>query len=146
MGIQIAFDLIHHFYMESFNKETFILSSKRATKRIFSWSIGIHNKNTVFLTRQTIWTVLLADIKRNSVARVFLNQTKYFLWSVLIAHYLNIPTSPKNTGEVSDVNGRLFVCANCLVIQIHVVPIFLVAKIPLHHHTLKILFFTCLYI
>ena len=65
MGIQIAFDLIHHFYMESCNKETFILSSKRATKRIFSWSIGIHNKNTVFLTRQTIWTVLLADIWRN---------------------------------------------------------------------------------
>ena len=62
-----------------------------------------------------------------------------------MAHYFNIPKSPKNGGKVSDIHERLFVCANCLVIQIHVVLIFLGAKIPLHHHTLKILFFTCLY-
>ena len=62
VGIQTVFDLIHHFYMDSFNKETFILSSKRATKCIFARSIGIHNKNTVLLTRQTLSSVLLADI------------------------------------------------------------------------------------
>ena len=112
MGIQTVFDLIHHFYMDSFNKETFILSSKRATKCIFARSIGIHNKNTVFLTRQTLSSVLLADIWRNKkkFGIVFLNQTKYFLSGVLMAHYFNIPWSPKKAAKVSDVNRRFIVC------------------------------------
>ena len=47
VDIKIVFDLMHHFYMDSFNKETFILSSNKTTKHIFARSIGIHNKNTV---------------------------------------------------------------------------------------------------
>ena len=112
MGIQTVFDLIHHFYMDSFNKETFILSSKRANKCIFARSMGDHNKNTVFLTRQTLSSVLLADIWRNKkkFVIVFLNQTKYFLSGVLMAHYFNIPWLPKKDAKVSDVNRRFIVC------------------------------------
>ena len=38
VDIKIVFDLMHHFYMDSFNKETFILSSNKTTKHIFARS------------------------------------------------------------------------------------------------------------